>query len=242
MALIKGKHAVLEALTAPQIDVTQIFLASGLQMTGEVKKIVQIARHHHIPVHTITNAEFKQMVPEGHAQSVAARLKSVPVKDISVLIDNPSDYPFVVALDHIQDPHNFGAIVRTCAAFGVKAVIFPKDRNSGLNATVTKVSSGGIHHVSMIKVTNLAQSLITLKKAGYWVYGSTVKNGTSLEKADVTPPAIIVVGNEQKGMSKRVEGLVDVSYTIPMAGRLDSLNVSVAAGIFIYKLTSEFQK
>ena len=144
-------------------------------------------------------------------------------------------------IDHIQDPFNFGAILRTCETLGVTWVIYPKDRNCPITPGVVKASSGAIHHMNLVRVTNLAQSLEKLEKAGYWIYGTSDQGATDLDTFKPNSPMVLIVGNEEKGLSpllaKKTHGIIKIS----MHGKVSSLNVSVATGILIYTLSRSMQ-
>lgn len=149
---------------------------------------------------------------------------------------------FVVALDHLEDPHNFGAIIRTCVAAGIKEIIIPKDRSVQVNSTVVKTSAGMIEHMHIIMVSNLAMALKKIQEKGYFVYASDMA-GENYENIDYNLKKVLVIGNEGKGVSHLVKENSDVLVKIPMAKEAESLNASVAAGILIYGMRdkSEFK-
>ena len=140
----------------------------------------------------------------------------------------------VVMLDHIQDPHNFGAIIRTCEAAGVDAIIIPKDRSVSVNGTVIRTSVGASKHVPIIRVVNLVNTIKELKKEGFWFFGTDM-NGTNYSKLDYKGKTCLIIGNEGDGMSKLVKENCDFIASIPMIGKINSLNASVAAGIIVYE-------
>ena len=141
---------------------------------------------------------------------------------------------FLIILDHLEDPHNFGAIIRTAEAAGVDGIIIPKDRSVSVNETVSKVSTGCISRVKIAKVTNLVTTIENLKKQGFWIVGSDMK-GTRYDQIDYKGKTAIVIGNEGKGMSELVSKKCDFIATIPMKGTVNSLNASVATGILIFE-------
>ena len=140
----------------------------------------------------------------------------------------------IVILDHLEDPHNFGAIIRTCEAAGVSGIIIPKDRSVSVNSTVMKVSTGALDRVKVSQVTNLSQSIDYLKKKGFWIVGTDM-NGTDYRDIDYSGKIGIIIGNEGKGMGDLVSKKCDFIATIPMKGSINSLNASVAAGIIIFE-------
>lgn len=144
------------------------------------------------------------------------------------------DNPLLVILDHLEDPHNLGAIIRTCEAAGVDGIIIPKDRSVDVNSTVIKVSAGAIENVKICMVTNLSQTMDNLKKKGFWIVGTDM-DGEDYTKIDYKGKIAIVIGNEGSGMSKLTENNCDFIAAIPMNGKINSLNASVAAGIIIFE-------
>lgn len=149
-----------------------------------------------------------------------------------------SDNPLLVILDHLEDPHNLGAIIRTCEAAGVDGIIIPKDRSVEVNATVIKTSVGTVEDVKIVKVTNIVNEINNLKKQGFWIVGTDMI-GTNYKKIDYKGKIAIVIGNEGNGISKLVKQNCDFMATIPMNGKTNSLNASVAAGIMIYEAVSQ---
>lgn len=148
------------------------------------------------------------------------------------------DNPLLVILDHLEDPHNLGAIIRTCEAAGVDGIIIPKDRSVEVNATVIKTSVGTVEDVKIVKVTNIVNEINNLKKQGFWIVGTDMI-GTNYKKIDYKGKIAIVIGNEGNGISKLVKQNCDFMATIPMNGKTNSLNASVAAGIMIYEAVSQ---
>lgn len=144
------------------------------------------------------------------------------------------DSDFIVILDHLEDPHNFGAIIRTCEAAGVDGIIIPKDRSVSVNETVFKVSTGCISRVNIARVTNLVSTIEKLKKEGFWIVGADM-NGTSYDQIDYHGKIAIVIGNEGKGLSDLVMKKCDFIASIPMKGEVNSLNASVATGILLFE-------
>lgn len=145
------------------------------------------------------------------------------------------DGNFVVILDHLEDPHNFGAIIRTSEAMGIKHIIIPKDRSVSVNETVMKTSAGALNHVNIIQVTNLVNAINYLKQQGFFIYGAEA-NGVNYKNVDYSEKKCLVVGSEGKGISPVVRKNCDEIISLPMKGYVNSLNASVAAGILIYGL------
>ena len=182
-------------------------------------------------VHYLEKYEMDKKV-DGLHQGIIMEVDDFKYDKIDFLFN--SDNNLVVILDHLEDPHNFGAIIRTCEAAGVKAIIIPKDRSVSVNATVVKVSTGAISDISIIQVTNLSQTIELLKKHGYWIVGTDM-TGESYDKIDYKGNTVIIIGNEGKGMGTNIKNNCDFIATIPMNGKTNSLNASVAAGIIIFE-------
>ena len=144
----------------------------------------------------------------------------------------------VVILDHLEDPHNFGAIIRTSEALGVDAIIIPNDRCCNINSTVVKTSAGAIYDMPIVRVNNLSSALNKLKKSNYWVFGTDMK-GSDYTKVNYDMPVCLIIGNEGKGISKTLEGVCDYMITIPMVGKINSLNASVSCGIILSHIVAQ---
>ena len=140
-------------------------------------------------------------------------------------------------LDHLEDPHNFGAIIRTCEALGVDAIIIPNDRNVAVNATVVKTSAGAIYNMPIVRVSNLTATINKLKDIGYWIVGTDM-DGEDYTKIDYNSPICLIIGNEGHGMSKIVRDNCDFIAEIPMVGKINSLNASVSCGIVLSRIVS----
>jgi 23S rRNA (guanosine2251-2'-O)-methyltransferase len=241
MIILKGKRAVKEALLSNNA-LERIIVSHKSQYSFDIKELVKEATAQQIKVQVLNEKEFAQLLPnETNTQGIVAYIQDIKNIGLKELINNKEKYPFVVAVDHLQDPYNFGAILRTCEILGIAAVIYPKDRNCPITPGVIKASSGAINHLDMIKVTNLAQSLKSLDDNGYWLFGADANNGVSLEDISVQAPLVLVVGNEQKGISPRIQKMLHSSIIIPTSGKTDSLNVSVATGIITYSLAQKLK-
>ena len=175
--------------------------------------------------------ELDKLVHENH-QGIILLVDDYEYSDINELINDSTS--FIVILDHITDPHNFGAIIRTCEAAGVNGIVIPKDRSVEVNSTVIKVSTGAIENVKISRVTNLANTINFLKKKGFWIIGTSME-GTNYTKIDYKGKIGIVIGNEGVGMGRLVKESCDFIASIPMIGTTNSLNASVATGIIIYE-------
>lgn len=150
-------------------------------------------------------------------------------------IESIGEEEFVILLDHIVDPHNLGAIIRTCECAGVKSIIIPKDRSALINDTVMKVSAGALENVKIILVSNIVNTIKTLKKKGYFIFAADM-DGTNLYDLDYSGKKCLIIGNEGSGISRLVRDESDFIVSIPMKGKINSLNASVSAGILIYEM------
>ena len=184
-----------------------------------------------IPVKYMEKYEMDKMV-DGLHQGIIVEVEDYKYADIADIINTPN--ALIVILDHLEDPHNFGAIIRTCEAAGVTGIIIPKDRSVEVNATVIKVSTGTTENMKIAKVTNLVQTIKELKEKNFWIVGTDMQ-GTDYDKIDYKENIAIVIGNEGSGMSRLVKENCDFIATIPMIGTTDSLNASVSTGIIVYE-------
>ena len=188
----------------------------------------EILKNIKAPIVYVDKNKLDKMV-DGVHQGIVLKIADYEYKDISELNSD-----IVVMLDHLEDPHNFGAIIRTCEAAGVKDIIIPKDRSVKVNSTVMKTSAGCLDRVNIYEVTNLAQTINYLKKNNYWIIGTDME-GTDYKDIDYKGKIVIIIGNEGNGMSRLVKETCDFIATIPMLGEVNSLNASVAAGIIIFE-------
>ena len=197
------------------------------------KNIVSMLQKRNISIETLTKSEIDKLA-SGNNQGI---ILSVPDYEYCKLDDLLfSDKPFIVILDHLEDPHNFGAIIRTCEAAGVDGIIIPKDRSVSVNSTVMKTSAGALNNMKICMVTNLNRTIDELKEKGIWVVGTDMADSVPYDSLDYDMPVAIIIGSEGFGISRLVREKCDYVVNIPMKGKVNSLNASVAAGILIYKI------
>ena len=237
--VLEGRKAVLEALNNEK-PIDRILLRSekGKPVEGTLRLIAAKARDRKLVVQEVDRAKLDEISETGHHQGVIALCPAVPyveVSDILAIAKSRGELPFVIVLDGVTDPHNLGAVLRTAEAGGVHGVIIPKRRAVGLTGTVAKTSAGAITHMAIARVVNITRALETLKAAGLWIACAEM-DGTSLYDADLSGPIALVLGAEGEGVSRLVSENSDYSVSIPMLGRMESLNVSVAAGVLIYEV------
>ncbi|MDN6223101.1 MAG: 23S rRNA (guanosine(2251)-2'-O)-methyltransferase RlmB, partial [Lacticaseibacillus paracasei] len=196
-----------------------------------------MAQKKKILVSTAPKQKLDLMSDQGNHQGVLLAMTPYAYATLDDLFKNAADKgedPFFLLLDNLEDPHNLGSILRTADASGVHGVIIPKHRAVGLTSAVAKVSTGAIEYVPVARVTNLAQTIKTLKERGMWVFG-TAMDGQDYRKWDAKGSTALVIGNEGKGISPGIAKLMDATIAIPMVGHVQSLNASVAAGILMYQ-------
>ncbi len=227
---IYGKN-VAKQMIEDHLKIKKAFIYKNLK---DQEMILEL-KNTNIPIQYLEKYELDKMV-DGNHQGIILSVPDYQYASIDEIISDPRD--FIVILDHIEDPHNFGAIIRTCEAAGVSGIVIPKDRSVEVNSTVIKVSTGAINHVKITQVPNLVRTIELLKKEGYWIIGTDME-GTSYKEIDYTGKIAIVIGNEGFGMSRIVEKSCDFIASIPMRGTTNSLNASVATGIMIFEAISK---
>ena len=176
---------------------------------------------------------------DGNHQGIILNIPDFKYTSEKDMINNISGNAFIVVLDHIEDPHNFGAIIRTCESAKVDYIIIPKDRSVSVNKTVMKTSAGALENVKIVMVTNLNNTVNNLKKKGVWIVGTAFENSVNYDEIDYKDPVAIIIGNEGKGMKDLLKRNCDFIAKIPMYGKINSLNASVAAGILIYEVVRQ---
>jgi 23S rRNA (guanosine2251-2'-O)-methyltransferase len=237
--ILEGRKAVLEALNHDKpIDRILLRRDGGKPLEGTLRLIAAKARERKLVVQEVERAKLDALSENGHHQGVIALCPAVPYADIADILEiarKRGEPPFVIILDGVTDPHNLGAVLRCAEAGGVHGVIIPKRRAVGLTGTVAKTSAGALSHVAVARVGNISRTLEELKKHGLWITCADL-NGKSLFESDLRGPIALVLGSEGEGVSRLVSENSDFSVSIPMLGKISSLNVSVAAGILIYEV------
>ncbi len=226
--IIYGKNVAKETISNNKV-INKAILSKDFND----KNILSMLQNRNIKIEYITKNEMDKMVKENH-QGIVLSVPDYSYVEIDEILDN--EKPFIVILDHIEDPHNFGAIIRTCEAAGVDGIVIPKDRSVSVNSTVMKTSAGALNNVKVCKVTNLNRTIDYLKDKGVWIVGTDMTDSVSYCDIDYDIPIAIVIGSEGFGISKLVREKCDYVVNIPMKGKINSLNASVAAGILIYKI------
>ena len=229
--IVIGKHGVLSCLSSSD-HVEKAYLRKGIGKTG-VQRIIELAKERRILVQWLEPHSFDLRFKGDH-QGVACISHAFRQFSIADAINQKP--PVILMLDHIQDPHNFGAICRSAEAFGVHHVCYPKNRSVQITPSVEKASAGAIEMVSFCKLTNLSQSLNELRKGGYWVYAASSNAGTAIHSIIMNQPMVLIMGSEHQGVSPGLSKSIDEWLHIPLTGKTSSLNVSVAAGIILSKI------
>jgi 23S rRNA (guanosine2251-2'-O)-methyltransferase len=235
--IIYGIHPVLEALKQRPRAVHRIILARQRDESA-VRPIMELAKQGHIKIEHEQGINLDRLAGSEQHQGVLAEAEPYPVWELDAALAKCRKEPapqLLLVLDSIQDPHNFGALIRSAVCAGVQAVIFPKDRSVGLTATVGKASAGAVEHIPLCRVTNIAATLAQLKQENIWVVGTSARADTSLYRFDFNRPLALVIGSEGKGMRPLVEKTCDLCVSIPLHAGFDSLNASTAGAVVLFE-------
>ena len=239
-ALVYGIHPVLEKLRAAPGEVVEVLLLPGSRGPA-LRRVEQAARRERCRV-SETDARALDVLTQGAKhQGVAARVAPFAYGSFDALLaaPPPADADCVLFLDGVMDPRNLGGILRTCEAMGVGRIVIPTDRAAGATGAVTKASAGAVHHVELYRVSNLQRGLTALRDRGYWVVGLDAR--AENRACDLVYPErlAVVLGGEERGIRPLIRRSCDHLVSIPMAGRVGSLNVGVAWGMFVYELARQ---
>lgn len=232
---VYGKNVVKQLLTDDK-KIYEIILAEGIRDT----ELMDTIKQKKIPVKTMGKKKMDAMLSGNH-QGIAAKIDDYKTYELDEILASvpKGKMPLLVMLDGLEDPHNLGAILRTCDCVGVDGVIIGKHRNVKLTPTVAKVSTGAIDTVKVSMVTNLTQAIKYLKKQGFWIVGADLENSKDYREGQYDVPLVLVVGSEGFGISSLVAKNCDYCVRLPMEGSVTSLNASVACGIFLYEIHSK---
>ena len=240
--LIFGRNAVIELLKSGR-SVNKIFMAEGSR-DGSIQKIFSLAKTAGIVVEFISRDKLDKIC-NGRHQGVAAKAAAVnysTLEEILELAESKKELPFIILLDELEDPQNFGAILRTAEAVGVHGVIIPKRRSVQLNATVFKTSAGAAEYVKVAQVTNVAQTLKNLRGLGLKIVGSDMSAEINFNRANLTGGIVLIIGSEGKGMRRLTKENCDLLIKIPMVGKINSLNASAAGAVLMYEIFTQRQR
>lgn len=237
--LIIGRNAVIELLKSGR-EIENILIAKG-EREGSINRIISMAREKGVVVKNVDRKKLDFMCANGNHQGVAANVPAhsySTVDEILKLAESRGEAPFIIICDEIEDSHNLGAIIRSAEACGAHGIIIPKRRNVGLNFIVAKTSCGALEYMKVARVSNLASTIEELKKKNIWVYCADM-DGQPWCKTDFSGGCALVIGNEGKGVGRLIKEKCDVTVALPMRGKVNSLNASVAAGILMYEITKQ---
>jgi 23S rRNA (guanosine2251-2'-O)-methyltransferase len=241
MTTIEGRNPVLEALKAGR-PIGKILLAKNIERHSAVAQILYLAKLKDIPVEYVERQAIERQSQCGTSQGVialAAAKEYVDLEELWAISKSRNEPALYVVLDGIEDPYNFGAILRTADAAGIHGVIIREKRAVGLTASVEKASSGAVEYVPVARVTNISQTIETLKGQNIWIIGIDQQGDTDYSRIDYRPPTAIVIGGEGEGLSELVKKKCDFLAFIPMKGKISSLNASVAAGVMMYEILKQ---
>ena len=229
--LVYGRNVAKEILKKDK-KVIKIILQEGF----DDKEINSLIEKGNFKVEYKSKRDIERLA-DGVHQGIILDIPDYQYKELKYVLNN--DPSFVVLLDHLEDPHNLGAIIRTCEAAGVAAIIMPKDRQVQINSTVMKTSVGTLDNMDIVSVSNLVNAIDTLKQNGFWVVSTALEDSVDYREIDYSGKIALVIGNEGSGMSQLVKKNCDFIAKIPMYGTTNSLNASVAAGIMIYEVVRD---
>jgi len=238
--LIEGRNAVIEALKSDR-TIEYILIAKG-DMVGSISVVLALAKEKGIVTKEVDRRKLDEMSQTSSHQGVMAVVtpyKYFGLNDIFKTAEERGEKPFIIILDEIEDPHNFGSIIRTAEVCGAHGIIIPKRRNVGATPTVYKTSAGAIEHMKIAKVTNINAAIDELKERGVWIYGADMSAENYIFDTNLAGAVALVIGSEGRGISKLTKEKCDVLVKIPMIGKVTSLNASVAGGIIMYEIMKQ---
>jgi 23S rRNA (guanosine2251-2'-O)-methyltransferase len=235
-----GRNPVLALLRSGSRRADEVAVLAGAR--GPISEIVALARRAGVKVSYRTRDQLTAMAGNGDHQGVVARVAAADYADLQDLLAIPArrrEAPFFLALDQVQDPRNFGALLRTADAFGVHGVVVPKHHAVGLTEAAARTAMGAVEFVGVAKETNLVAAIERLKESGVWIYGATTEGGTAPWSVDLRGPICLVLGSEGEGLRPLVARACDVLVSVPMSGGIGSLNVSAAGAVLCYEVARQ---
>lgn len=239
--LIPGFHAVRETLIQEKIKINELLIGEG-KRPARIEEVVLIARNRDIPVRFVRKDELSRILPHAAHQGIVAKAAKFPYADLDDIIDarlKSEKKSLLIAVDHVTDDGNLGGLIRSAAFFGADGMVIPKDRSARVTPTLLKRSSGAFVSLPIARVVNLARTLGLLNKRGFWIIGASGNASESIYEVDWNIDLVLVLGNEQKGLSKVVEKQCHQMVSIPSSGKVESLNVSVAGGVVMSEIARQ---
>ena len=235
---IIGRKPVIEALKANQ-PIEKILILYGTH-GNQIERIKKLALKLSIPIKEVDKKRFVENYKEENTQGVIAIIKSFRYCEVQEILEcakNKNEPPFIVILDEIEDPHNMGALIRSAECAGAHGVIIPLHHSASINSTVIKSSAGATAYIPIARVKNVAQTIDELKKEGLWIVGTDASSKKRYYEQDYSSPLAIVIGNEGRGIRRLVKEKCDFLISIPMHGKIESLNASVAGALVMFEVT-----
>ncbi len=235
--ILYGIHPVAEAMAARKRQIHEIYISLDTQ-AQRVTDIIEKSKIRHIPVKRLPLQQIQSLAGRDAHQGVAARVSPYPILSLNELVSHVmsrSTRPFFLLIDHVVDPHNLGALLRTALCVNVDGVIIPKDRSANPSPVVSKTSAGALEHIPLAQVANLVYAISELKKIGTWLIGLDKNGSQSLFGSDLTGSIGMVIGGEESGIRPLVKKNCDFLAFIPQSGPVSSLNASVAGGVAMYE-------
>jgi 23S rRNA (guanosine2251-2'-O)-methyltransferase len=237
-----GRHAVAEALEADPARAEQLLVAPSAEKSGAVRRILELARRAGVKVRRADQAELDRLAEGAAHQGVALSLGPVAYAGLEAVMEAAraaGAQGLVVLADHVQDPHNLGAIARCAAAAGAQGLVIPRDRACPLTPAAAKAAAGALSRLPVARVTNLSRALLELKEAGLWGLAAATRGASPPWELDLALPLAVVVGGEHQGVGRRLAGECDLAASLPLAAGVESLNASVAAGVLLFEIVRQ---
>jgi len=237
--IIYGKNPVLEMLSNPSSQIEELYVARD-DKKSDTAEIIKSAKGRGVKTTTLSKEDLSHMCQTTSHQGIAARVKDFEYTELSDTIykaRHKGEQILLLILDHLEDPQNLGAIIRTADVLGAHGVVIPKDRAASVTAAVVKASAGAVNHMAVSRVVNISTVIRDLKKEGVWIVGADSSIEKSVYDEDLSNLDIaLVIGNEGKGLAQKIKSECDFLVSIPQSGKVSSLNASVAAGILVYEI------
>jgi len=237
---IEGRNSVIEALKSNR-TINKILVSKG-DKEGSIKKIIALAKEKKVIIQEVLKQKLDEISKTKSHQGVIAFVSPYSYVEVCDILEDArkkGEEPFIIILDEIEDPHNFGAILRTANAVGAHGVIIPKRRAAAISAVVSKASAGAVEYVNVARVTNIANTIDYLKENGVWIYGIEASGKSKFYETDLKGSVALVIGSEGRGIGKLVAKKCDYLLNIPMKGEITSLNASVAGAVVMYEVLKQ---
>jgi 23S rRNA (guanosine2251-2'-O)-methyltransferase len=235
-----GRQPVRETLRAGRRQMFKLLLARGMEPAGIVAEILSLAKQAHVPVQAVDRRELDKLGEEVNHQGLAAEVSGYPYAELAALFDvarQAAELPFLLLLDHVQDPQNLGSLLRTAEAVGVHCVVIPGRRAAGVTPAAVRASAGAAEHVRVAQVTNLVRTMEQLKAGGIWLAGlEALPEAQLYTQAELTGSLGLVIGSEGQGLARLVRETCDFLIRLPMHGQVGSLNAGVAGAVALYEI------